>query len=68
MSSLAERLIALADGIKHPKSQVIQAVDMDDYRMSRCVLALRFSKLPKGEQLKAMLDGWDIERTVKELW
>jgi len=70
--TLAEKLLDIADALLHPRGQVIQAVGSPAHFspevLSRVALALRMSKAPKVLQLRAIAEGWDNVRIVRELY
>lgn len=66
--TLAEALIDLADATSYPRTGIFVCQAMDEWRFSRVKLALKFVQLPKGTQLRAIWEGWPLERIVREVY
>ena len=76
MPTIAERLIDLADELKHPIGELVVADPErecfhNDYlgaALSRTRLAQDFVRKPKGFQLRAIVEEWSHERIVREVY
>jgi|GEM_PF-6854380 len=70
----AERLIELAENVLHPRAVVVQmppenaAVPYDAAYWGKVKLALDFAGKSAGLRLRAILESWDQQRIVKEVY
>lgn len=66
----AEVLIALAELVRSDKGEVDRWEGLGDppTTFAQVRLGLEFTRLPKGKQLKAIVEKWDLQRIVREVY
>lgn len=67
-SSAAEYLITLAKIIKHPRTDLVVAIDMTDTDIARVRLALELDRCSIAFKLRAMVEDWGPEQINRELY
>ena len=64
----AERLLDLAKAIRYPRTGVIEAMKaFEDWEYERIKLALALERKGPGFKVRAVVEGWDYVRIVKEI-
>lgn len=63
----AEILIMIADEILKPHDRLVGVVDGPEHTIAVATLALRLRRNP-GVALRALMEEWDRQRIVRELY
>ncbi len=64
-----EMLLIAADAVLHPRDGILEApegTDGDDLALVR--LAIAFARSPASLRFRALVEGWDRLRLVRELY
>lgn len=68
-NTVAERLLDLADAMRRPKHQVICGEKpVGDWVYACIVLALALEDSPPALKIRAIIEGWDEPRIVREIY
>lgn len=70
-TSMAELLIYLAEAVLFPKDLLLvvpNGIICTSYRMQRVNLAIRFYNREPAFRFRAIVENWDLNRIVRELY
>ena len=71
-NSLTETLIEVAEALMEDKTELIVAETNEsincDTICARVALSVAFTKRPKGFQLRALVENWNSQKLVREMY